>query len=309
MADTHQLLSVAFMDNALPPSKSPAIFKALASFKKDFQFFSEIRASTDKATLAAMAGAGMTEVQVGIEALSDSLLAKLNKGTSVMQNLEIMKNCEAVGIRHNSNLILHFPGSDETDVAETLLAIEAARLFYPLRIVHFWLGIQSPVWMNPKKFGIKAVFNHPNYKILFPKLICDQVRFMVQDYRGDKQYQRSLWGPVKQAVSDWRRYYFDLHKDADDGPILTYQDGGGFLILRKRRPEGNPENHRLTGTSRAIYLFCAHHQPFSAIQERFAGFSADKLRSFLQMMVNKGLMFEEKEAYLSLAVPVRQGMV
>lgn len=308
MAQTHQLLSLAFMDNALPPRQTPAIFKALAALDKDFRLFSEIRASTEKNALIAMARAGMSEVQVGIEALSDNLLKKLNKGTSVAENLEVMKNCEAAGIKHNSNLILLFPGSDETDVEETLRAIDAARIFYPLRIVYFWLGIQSPVWQNPGRFGIKAVFNHPNYKVLFPKAICDQVRFMVQDYRGDKQYQRKLWQPVKQAVGKWRKTYMDLHKSARAGPILAYQDGGRFLILRKRKIDGNPENHRLTGTSREIYLFCGHRRRFSALQEQFPKFSADKIRSFLHMMVDKGLMFKGKDEYLSLAIPMRQRM-
>ena len=58
-------------------------------------------------------------MQIGIEALSSRLLKKLHKGTSAIQNLEIMKNCEALEIRSVSNLILQFPASDEQDVAET----------------------------------------------------------------------------------------------------------------------------------------------------------------------------------------------
>ena len=81
----------------------------------------------------------MREVQIGIEARSSSLLKKLHKGTSAIQNLEIMKNCEALGIRNISNLILQFPGSDEKDVAETLEVLEFAWPFHPLKAVSFWL--------------------------------------------------------------------------------------------------------------------------------------------------------------------------
>ncbi len=307
MAEQYQLLSMAFMDNSLPPQKSRAIFKNLADFNKDFQFFSEIRASTDKETLEVLSRAGMADVQVGIEALSSNLLKKLNKGTSAIENLEIMKNLEVLGIKHNSNLILHFPGSDETDVEETMRAIQAARLFYPLRIVHFWLGIQSPVWKNPGEFGIKAVFNHPNYKILFPDRVYRGVRFMIQDYRGDKQYQRKLWQPVKRAVRQWRKDYFYLHQPPNAGPILSFQDGDDFLIIRKRRASDNPENHRLTGTSRKIYLFCMHRRQFEAILGQFPDFSTEKISSFLQLMIDKNLMFADNDEYLSLAVPSRNG--
>jgi len=58
--------------------------------KKDLRLFSELRATTSWAELKVMGKAGMQEVQIGIEALSTPLLKKLHKGTSAIQNLEIM---------------------------------------------------------------------------------------------------------------------------------------------------------------------------------------------------------------------------
>ena len=308
MSDRHQLLSFAYMDNSLPPMKSREVFGELAGLKKDFRFFSEIRASTDRRTLSELSSAGMSEVQIGIEALSDTLLKKLNKGTSAIENLEVMKNCEALGIKHKSNLIIHFPGSDAGDVEETLRVIGFARLFYPLRVVRFWLGLKSPVWQHPRKFGIRAVFNHPNYRVLFPDDVCRRVHFMIQDYRGDKTVQQKLWKPVVQAVKQWREDYFKLHSaahaDPGDGPILSYQDGGDFLILRRRRAGREPENHRLAGTSREIYLFCETRRSFEAVCARFPGFSAEQIRNFLAMMQEKRLMFSDKGWHLSLAAPL-----
>jgi len=70
--------------------------------------------------LTAMGSAGMAEVQVGIEALSICLLRKINKGTTVIENLEMMRNCEASDMPTLlANLITQFPGSDEKDVEET----------------------------------------------------------------------------------------------------------------------------------------------------------------------------------------------
>ena len=105
------------VDNVLPRKTSTEVFTKLDGLKKDLRLFSEIRATTSWAELKVMGKAGMQEVQIGIEALSTPLLKKLHKGTSAIQNLEIMKNCEALGIENISNLILYFPGSDERDVA------------------------------------------------------------------------------------------------------------------------------------------------------------------------------------------------
>jgi ribosomal peptide maturation radical SAM protein 1 len=300
----HQTLSVSLVDNVLPRNTSTEVFAKLERLKKDLRLFSEIRATTSWAELKAMRKAGMQEVQIGIEALSTPLLKKLHKGTSAIQNLEIMKNCEALGIENISNLILYFPGSDQGDVALTLQSIEFALPYRPLKTAAFWLGRGSPVWCNPKAYGIRAVFNHPNWAVLFPRKIFQNLGFMIQAYRGDLGYQRKIWQPVKKKVATWHKIYAALHEEPSRSPILSLRDGDEFLIIRQRRINTEPLNHRLRGTSRKIYLFCSRHRSLKKIRGRFPAFAEDKIDAFLQMMVAKKLMFEENDRYLSLAVPV-----
>ena len=304
LTNKHQTLSVSMVDNVLPRSTSTEVFAKLVRLKKDLRLFSEIRATTSWPELKVMGKAGMQEVQIGIEALSTPLLKKLHKGTSAIQNLEIMKNCEALGIENISNLILYFPGSDERDVALTLQNIKFALPYRPLKTAAFWLGRGSPVWCSPKAYGIRAVFNHPNWAVLFPQKIFQNLEFIIQAYRGDLGYQRKIWQPVKKKVATWHKIYTELHQGPSRSPILSLRDGGDFLIIRQRRLNTEPLHHRLTGTSRLIYLFCSHHRTLKKIRDRFPAFSEDKIVAFLKMMVAKKLMFEENDRYLSLAVPV-----
>ncbi len=305
LTSKYKNLSIAFMDNLMPLKTSGDIFSKLDELKKDFRIFCEIRAITPKRVLENMKSAGVSEVQIGIEALSTRLLKKLNKGTTAIKNLEIMKHCEELGIVNNSNLILNFPGSDIEDVKETMQNLEFAMSFRPMRFVHFWLGLESPVWQNPKDFGIKAVFNHPNYETLFPPDLYRQMVFMIQAYRGDLGYQRKLWQPVKRKVREWKKEYAEFHKGSVHSPILSYRDGEDFLIIRQRRLSADPLTHRLEGMSREIYLFCGHHRSLKRILNQFPRLTEDKIIHFLKMMVDKKLMFEENLKYLSLAVQIK----
>ncbi len=302
LTSRHKLLSISFTDNLLPQKGAEDIFSGISRLDKDFSLFGEIRAVTPKRILRAMHGAGMREVQIGIEALSTRLLKTLNKGTTTIQNLEIMKDCEELGLINASNLIIRFPGTGADDVAETLRAIAFALPFRPLKVVRFWLGLGSPVWRTPRDYGLKAVFNHRNYAAVFPPEISGAVRFIIQDYRGGKVLQRSLWRPVKRAVRDWEKSYRELRWGSSNEPILGYRDGGTFMIVRQRRYGAEPLTHRLQGTSREIYLFCRTHRSFKRIFERFPRLGEDRIRPFLRMMVDKKLMFEEGDKYLSLAV-------
>lgn len=298
----YQLVNFAFMDNALPVETTCDIFNALADTGHDFSLFGEIRATADRETLAAMRRAGLDKVQIGIEALSSRLLQKLNKGTTTIKNLRAMRDCEELGIDNRSNLIVQFPGSDETDVAETLRAIEFAQIFRPLKPVPFWLGLGSPVCRDFDQYGIQTHFNHPNYKALFPPDITRNVPLMIQAYRGDRTRQKKLWAPVTRRIRQWEATYKALRHKGPDQAVLSYQDGGNFIILRERRPDGPAHTHRLTGASRDIYLFCRPGRSRDAIIEKHPGFTANQIKKFLDEMERKRLMYSEGGYYLSLAV-------
>jgi ribosomal peptide maturation radical SAM protein 1 len=299
----HRVLSLAIMDNVLPKHAFADILRMVSALKRDFSIFGEIRATTPLAELKLMRAAGMSKVQVGIEALSTRLLRKLRKGTTAIQNLEIMKHCEAVGIACLSNLIADFPTSDEEDIRETLWTMEFAGWFRPPKLVSFWLGLGSPVWRRPDAYGIRKIMNHRNWSRIFPPQVLRQLPLIVQGYRGEMRQQRRLWKPVRDRLKAWIRVYDDLHRGSLTEPILSYRDGGDFLIIRERRPNGNTTTHRLEGASRQIYRFCERHRPLRHILASFPNIPAESITSFLRMMNAGKLMFAENDHYLSLAVP------
>jgi ribosomal peptide maturation radical SAM protein 1 len=301
----HQILSVSFMDNLLPAKGLESMFKGIRELGKDFRLFSEIRATTSRPVLEAMGAAGMKEVQVGIEALSSGLLRKLNKGTTTIDNIEIMKNCETIALPSlTGNLILNFPSSDERDVSETLKNLDFVFPFRPLKGIPFWLGYESPAFQTPSAYGIRRVVNHPYYTHLFPEAVLRKLRFMIQGYQGGIRYQNRIWKPVKEKLEEWRKFYLKLHQAPGSDPILSYQDGFDFMIIRQRQYGTHDMTHRLRDTSRKIYLFCETHRSMPRILSHFPGFGEEKVGPFLRMMVDKRLMFNAGDAYLSLAVPL-----
>jgi ribosomal peptide maturation radical SAM protein 1 len=304
LTQRHRTLSVAIVDNVLPENGIMDFFRGLTRLDKDFRMFCELRANTPPETLKAMRDAGVREVQIGVEAISTGLLKRLRKGTTAIQNLELMKWCEALGLLNLSNLIVYFPGSDQADVDETLTNIPFAHPFRPPRVVPFWLGLGSHVWRNPRAYGLKAVFNHPAYGRILPRDIYQNVPLIHQAYRGDTGLQKRIWRPVIQEVKAWQKNYDAAHARPFEEPILSYRDGGDFMIIRDRRSGGEALTHRLVSISRSIYLFCERHRSLNQIREAFSEIPLDRITEFLKGMVQKKLMFRERDRYLSLAVRV-----
>jgi len=300
LADKHKCLNFTFTDNALPIKESDLFFRTLTEKNKDYHFFAEIRVITDPDRMQLYQRGGLTSVQVGIESLSTNLLRKFRKGTSAIENIAVMRQSAETGIILNGNLITEFPGSEKEDVVETLHALDFVLPYNPLISASFFLGYGSPVHSNPKKYGIRAVTQHPNNRKLFPKTVLSTMETLVRDYRGDRLQQRSLWKPVIKKIRLWHKFH-QLRKRVDIPP-LNYRDGGSFLIIRQELVDNKPLQHRLTGTSRTIYLYCTTIRTFDEISDTFSQVNRESLHTFLDDLVKKYLVFYEQNRYLSLAV-------
>lgn len=309
LADRHASLDFAFTDNVLPPKESTRFFEKIADLNRDFRFFGEIRADTQakgrRQHFKTYSTGGLTSIQVGIEALSNTLLTKMGKGTSVLENIAAMKDALQYSIKLDGNLITEFPGSSRDEVEETIHNLDFVLPYHPLAIAAFFLGAGSPVDKDPRKYGIQAVKPHRHSTRIFPGPILDRLDLLIKDYRGDRTAQRKLWRPVAQKVEAWHDFYRRRGRSALDMPPLSYRDGGSYIIIRQELPQRPTMHHRLRKLSREIYLFCGEARDENEIKTRFAAIDTDRLVTFLDSLVRKRLMLKDNGRYLSLAVRTR----
>lgn len=294
----HESLHFAFTDNALPPQEADQFFTEIASQNIDFDFFAEIRSITKPERLRLYSQGGLKTAQVGIEALSSSLLKKMTKGTTVMDNIAVMKICCENNIQLEGNLIINYPSTTEDEISETLTHLDFVLPFAPLQTARFFLGYGSPMHKQPADHGITAVLPHEKYRLLFPKETSKSMTMLLNSYRGDKQHQKKLWKPVTAKAMSWHLF----HKTKSDKKLLSYRDGGNFIIIRQSRPVNTPLLHRLRGISRKIYLFCQSPKKIEDILANFPKVSEQAFRTFLHEMTQKRLMYTEHDRVLSLAV-------
>ena len=118
---------------------------------EDCRFFAEIRGTTRPEQLEIYSRGGLQTIQVGIEALSTSLLRKMVKGVTAIDNIAMMKFSLACGIRLEGNLILEFPGSTLEEVGETLENLDFVLPYRPLATAVFFLGHGSPVHRESRR--------------------------------------------------------------------------------------------------------------------------------------------------------------
>ena len=297
-------LDLSFTDNVLPVKESHVFFSRMAALNRDIRFFAEIRANQRDQFMTVARQGGLTSVQAGIESFSNSLLKKMAKGTTVIDNLAVMKSAVANRIELDGNLIIEFPGSSPEEVEETLENLDFALPFRPLTTASFFLGLESPVDKRSQDFGILARIHHPHNKQLFPEKILKNLVLLIKEYRGDRTLQRKQWAPVVQKVKKWREFH-GHGKNLFESPLLSYRDGGDFIIIRQELPGRPVLHHRLRGLSRKIYLACEQICKMTTLRGQFPAISETALDNFLHDLVRKKVMFRQDGKCLALAVRQR----
>ncbi|MFZ5758849.1 MAG: RiPP maturation radical SAM C-methyltransferase [Thermodesulfobacteriota bacterium] len=299
LAARHRSLDFAFTDNALPPAEALAFFAAMAASGRDYRFFGEIRADYRGARLSRSRAGGLTAVQVGIEAFSNSLLRRFAKGVTVIDNLAIMRDAAASGVVLDGNLIVEFPGSTGQEVEETLMVLDFVLPFHPLTTASFFLGHGSPVDCRAADHGILATMVHPRFAAMLPAAIAKAIPFLIKGYRGDRGQQRRLWRPVVDKVRNWRHFHEKQRPRGNS--LLCRRDGGDFLIIRQVRDNGEVQYHRLAGLSRRIYHACDEIVSLAELAALFPALPVDRIEGFLLDLVEKRLVFRDGDRFLALA--------
>jgi ribosomal peptide maturation radical SAM protein 1 len=246
---------VAFCENAVRPRGIPELSASLKKRRVEFSIFMSLRANTSARDILNLYEAGMMRCECGIEGLSNSYLSRLNKGTTVIRNLQVLRTCHELGIWNNTNLIVNFPGATGEEVEETAATIRnyAAAYYPPGHTIPFQLTPGCAVDIFRDRYGIGDVRNLEDYRSGMPPGMADR---LVLGERTFTQPKPVDWQPVEGACADWRALHETLRKD-ERFPVphpLYYQDGGSFLENVDRRD--GCRTITLPGPWRSVYLFC-----------------------------------------------------
>ncbi len=300
MLHTHKCLDFTFTDNALPVQEAGVFFAATAKSGLGLRFFGEIRTLKKPATYQHYSDGGLRSVQIGIEALSDSLLERMHKGTTVMDNLAAMKFSLQAGMALDGNLIVEFPGSTKQEVQETLQLIDFVMPFRPLTAAGFFLGQGSPVCNNPRQFGITHLVQHPMNRQLYPGRILADMNMLISSYRGDRTLQKKRWQPVRKKIRQWQAFHKQRRQVTI--PALSYRRGNNFLLIRQEVPGQQPLHHRLSGLSCQIYLACKEPVLKKTLLETFNQVTENQLGTFLDDLEKKHILYSNATSCLALAI-------
>jgi len=118
--ERYQPSFIAMVDNILDMHYFRDLLPQLKNLEPDLQLFYETKANLTKDQVRMLRDAHVRTIQPGIESLSTDILRIMRKGTTAIQNIQILKWCKEFCVEAQWNLLYGFPGENPADYKKTV---------------------------------------------------------------------------------------------------------------------------------------------------------------------------------------------
>jgi ribosomal peptide maturation radical SAM protein 1 len=298
--------TVMAVDNILDHTYFKTFLPRLAASDLDVELWVEVKANLRREQVALLKEAGASVIQPGIESLSTSVLALMNKGVTALQNVQLLKWCKEYGLTPVWNLLWGFPGEDAAAYRDMARMIPLLSHLTPpdaagtIRLDRF-----SPYFDDPKRYGITNVQPYPGYRHVYDA--SDAALARLAYYFTFDYVQSSEVGEYSREVADGVAAWRGAHEHSQ----LVFLDGTYAMVVIDLRPCAEVPVTLLSGVQRWLYRACDAIQSAGQLCDRMDRESSfpltpEEIHGQLAALTKTGLMLREGDRYLSLALPLER---
>lgn len=302
LLDKYPGRSVHVVDNILGMEYFNDFIPRLADSQTGAQLFYEVKANLKKDHLRQLKAAGISTIQPGIESLSTSVLKIMQKGVRGMQNIQLLKWCEELGIVPQWNFLWGFPGEPPKEYSRMAKLVPLlSHLKPPVAGTKIRLDRFSPNFFQADELGLKNLSPYSAYGYVYPlppEALANLAYYFTFEY-ATPQDVASYTEALSASISRWQKDYSTSR--------LFYIESGDRLLIWDSRPIARGPLVVLAGLAKLVYLACDKVMTVRKIIEvccLSTGVEADSksVASVLEDLQDKALLIEEDGAYLALAI-------
>ena len=283
--------ALEFADTSFPVQVAENIPKNSSGKKhlERYHVFAESRA-INSSEMRIFSQAGFSQLQIGIESLHSAVLDKIQKGSSLLENVCCLRESWNHKIHIMYNIILDMPGMTETEVREMISMLPLLyHLPPPSALVSFQLQLNSAVFRHPEKYGITKISPHAHHALFGPEYPSFYFSFS-----QTSSLSSTLLEEAHEAFSRWE------HTFTCQQPLAVVRFWDEYVEVYDARFCEGSKKYRLGKDAARLLRMCRNPQPDFLLRKRI-GVS---FPAVLEDLLECGLLLEENGRYLTLPVMV-----
>ena len=312
LSSRYETTRFRMVDNIIDMKYIDSLFGKFAQAHFDLDVFMETKSNLTKRQIQTLAQGGVKCMQPGIESLSSAQLKEMDKGVSPLQNIQCLKWSRYYNIDISWNILLGFPQETDEDYQRQIEMIPSLlHLQPPESTGKLWLERFSPYFMRPEQYGIQVTGPDPAYRYVYDERKVDLSKIAYDfEYESAWKVNNELYEELVRQVNEWKARYF-----SENRPFLYYAKALSYVTVYEGR-FGTPTSERFDQPGAFIIEFCSElprtiDQIRKALQVEQLPTMSEGLtppKDIVISLVRKRLLYEEKERYFTLALPVNPNL-
>ncbi len=307
----HKTRKFMFCDNSVPFNKLSGMLDQLIHNRLDLQIWGEIRVELKKKDFKKMREAGVIFLQVGIESLNDNLLDCMNKGSTMLQNIQLIKWARQYGIYLTWALMYNFPFEKDQwfnelcDILPLLVHLQPPRGMSKLRFDRF-----SDYYLHPSEYGLELnALEIYSYIYPYDQQTINNLAYYFEDKKEHRWRKNSVlnhllgkrkrnFNKVEKIVNEWLQNFYN------EVPFkLIYEMNDNHILIHDERPIAFKNNFALNELESEIFLFSDEAKPIEEINDTFMRrYKITAIENAVQSLIDKKVVLQHKDRLLALAV-------
>ena len=294
--------AIQLSDNVLSRNMIQKLLPALAQDQEQYSILAEVKTNLKPDEVKLLSNAGVSITQPGIESINDHLLALMEKGSSAVQNIALLKYCMTYNVFPIWNMMTAVPGEEREDYIQMSELMQLiVHLPPPTRANDIMFTRFSKYTDHPEQYGLELE------PIMLYRLCYGDHEELVNNmgvyYRlsGGKflesfKANQDLYVMTGKAVAQWRKLFYSQQR-----PVLRMTDSILGIFIGDTRPCAVKESYLLTGHYAKVYRAAWEPVSFRQICRALPDISPETIEDVLKKHIENKLMIYLSGKYLALA--------
>ncbi len=296
----HGVDSFIFVDTELPGNKKrfkkllQLLVEASSARKEPYHFFAEVSpVFINDETAHLMQVASFTSIQVGFEAMTDSLLKKMEKRHKFVHNIQALKYGDQYGLHIDGlNIIRGIPSETKDDILESCHNVKFLRFLLntcTLRPGSLELYKGSPFYeeMTEKE---RENWRYHRFWEEISSLDCISKEDRFEFFGFYREKPHHVWDTFETVLTSFQQQNRSY-------TWIEYEDGS--FIEEKGL---NVYKYVLDRDETDVLLFCDSIKEFSEVLKQFSHIKEDDLRALLKTLKEHGLVYCDENMHEIISV-------
>jgi ribosomal peptide maturation radical SAM protein 1 len=294
---------IQMVDNVMPRQYVKRVLPKIENPNNRILMY-EVLANYREDEMKAMSEAQVRRIQPGIEALTTSVHRLMDKGVNIFQCLHMLKLAIKYGIYVSWNIIVGFPGMTAdmyeslAEIVPQLTHLNPPGVLTPVRFDRF-----SEYWSLKDKYNLElSPFAAYSYVYPYDKEFLNDFAYYFEDANFDSERIYAMaehYSKCETLVTEWQNRWREVTMETI--PQLNYQRENGSIRIFDSRSR-SPKHYNVSDLEDRVLTVLDAPKNTEVLMNNLEGDDKSEVMDTLDSLVERDLVFEENDKYMSLVI-------